>query len=221
EGALAAAHLARQTPAIGRGRLLVVPVCHEAAFAGDSRVSPLDGGNLARVFPGDPDGSPTQVLAHHLYREVLVHADLLIDLHTSGQAYDMPFLAGYGGDRPGSGSRGERAALAFGADFIWRHPGRSEGRTVSVVDHAIYCESPGGGPTDPGYVDAYFQGALRVLGEFGLLAEPPPPADRPPIPVTGGGNLDLDMTSVAHDGVFLAAVGRGDAVAAGQSLGRV
>lgn len=221
EGALAAGRLAHHPPGLEKGRLLVIPVCHEAAFAADSRVSPLDGGNLARVFPGDPDGSPTRALAHHIYREALVEADLLIDLHTSGQAYDMPFLAGYGGDRPDSGSWGERAARAFGADFVWRHPGRSEGRTVSMVEQAIYCESPGGGPTDPGRVDAYCEGVLRVLGEFGLVSDPPPPPARPPIRVTGGGNLDRDMASVSHDGVFLAAIARGDRVVAGQSLGRV
>ena len=88
--------------------LEVVPVVHEAAYHADSRISPLDGGNLARVFPGDPNGKPTQRLAHALQTQVLKGADLLIDLHTSGQTYDIPYLAGYiddGRDRKGLSER--------------------------------------------------------------------------------------------------------------------
>ena len=221
EGALAAGRLAASSLTPVQGMIDIVPVCHEAAFAADSRTSPIDGGNLARVFPGDPDGTPTAQLAHHLFSEVLDGADFLIDLHTSGQQYDMPFLAGYRGQRPHENSVGERAAIAFGADFVWRHPHRSEGRTVSVVEHGIYCESPGGGPTNPATVDAYVDGVLRVLGELGWLAEGPPRRTDPQTRVTGGGNLDSDMVSVTHTGVFLAEVERGDRVVAGQRLGQV
>src|SRR4051794_8848897 len=57
------------------GRLLVVPVAHEAAFQAASRVNPADGGNLARAFPGSPAGTPTERLAHLLEQEVLCGAD--------------------------------------------------------------------------------------------------------------------------------------------------
>ena len=221
EGALAAGRLAAASVTPAKGIIDIVPVCHEAAFAADSRTSPIDGGNLARVFPGDPGGSPTARLAHHLFSEVLDGADFLIDLHTSGQHYDMPFLAGYRGEKPHEQSVGERAAIAFGADFVWRHPHRSEGRTVSVVDHAIYCESPGGGPTNPATVQAYADGVLRVLVELGWLDEGPPRRTEPQTRVTGGGNLDSDMVSVTHTGVFLADVKRGDFVVAGHRLGHV
>ena len=101
---------------------------------------------------------PPNRLAHHIFTEVLSGADLLIDLHTSGQGYDMPFLAGYQADTATAGSLAEQAASAFGADFLWRHPGRSEGRTVSVVDQAMYVECPGGGSMSPASVDAYVAG---------------------------------------------------------------
>jgi predicted deacylase len=221
EGALAAGRLAAASPTPVQGIIDIVPVCHEAAFAADSRTSPIDGGNLARVFPGDLHGTPTARLAHHIFTEVLDGADFLIDLHTSGQQYDMPFLAGYRGERPREQSIGERAAIAFGADFVWRHPHRSEGRTLSVVEHGIYCESPGGGPTNPDTVGAYVDGVLRVLAELGWLASGPSPRRSEQTRVTGGGNLDSDMVSVAHTGVFLAEVKRGDPVVAGQRLGHV
>ena len=44
------------------GTVLALPVCNPFAFAAQSRCSPesLDAVNLARVFPGDPAGSPTR-----------------------------------------------------------------------------------------------------------------------------------------------------------------
>jgi predicted deacylase len=221
EGALAAGRLAVSDLALVAGRVDIVPICHEAAFAADSRTSPVDDGNLARVFPGDPTGPPTALLAHHLYTEVLEGTDFLVDLHTSGRNYDMPFLAGYGGELSGTGSPQERAAIAFGADFVWRHPGRSEGRTVSVVEHAIYTESPGMGPANQRTVNAYCDGVLRVLQSLDMVASAPAPPDRPQIFVTGGGDLDRDMTTVGVDGAFLVAVSRGEWVEEGTLLGTV
>jgi predicted deacylase len=221
EGAAAALRLAHDPPALSRGVLDIVPVCHEAAFDADSRTSPVDGLNLARVFPGDPEGSATGSLAHHLNVEVLQGADFLIDLHTSGTHYDMPSLAGYGGQRPGTGSVTERAAIAFGARFVWRHPRRSQGRTLSMVEHGMYVESPGFGPTDLDGVTAYVDGVLRILESLSMLAAPAPPRRSDGIRVTGGGDLDRDMLQVSHRGLFLPAVRAGDRVAPGRLLGSV
>ena len=141
--------------------------------------------------------------AHHLFTEVLSGADLLIDLHTSGQDYDMPFLAGYQADTITADSLAKRAASVFGADFLWRHPGRTEGRSVSVVDQAIYVECPGGGPVSAASVDAYVAGVRRVLAMMDMVAGAPPDPATAPIGVTGGGDLDRDMISVRHEGQFL------------------
>ncbi|HSJ28874.1 MAG TPA: M14 family metallopeptidase [Acidimicrobiia bacterium] len=221
EGAAAALRLAHEPPVLSRGVLDIVPVCHEAAFDADSRTSPVDGLNLARVFPGDPNGTATSRLAHHLNIEVLQGADFLIDLHTSGTHYDMPSLAGYGGQRSGTGSVTERAAIAFGAQFVWRHPGRSQGRTVSMVEHGMYVESPGFGPTNLEGIAAYVDGVLRILESLSMLAGPAPSRSGDAIRVTGGGDLDRDMLQVVHRGLFVPTVASGDRVAAGRPLGAV
>ncbi len=221
EGVLAAGRIVSDPPQLVQGRLDVVVVTHEAAFAQDARTSPVDGLNLARVFPGDAHGEPTARLAHHIYREVLEGADLLVDLHTSGSHYDMPFLAGYRGE-PGDGvTLRARAAHAFGADFVWRHPGRSEGRTVSVVDEAIYVESRGSGRTNPDTVAAYHRGVLGVLAMLGSTNGSVDTTGAPPVLVTGGGDLDRDMLSVPCDGVFLTRLEPGDAVEEGAVVGTV
>jgi predicted deacylase len=221
QGVLAAGRLAIDDTRLTRGSIDIVPVCHEAAFEADSRTSAIDGGNLARVFPGDPSGGPTEQLAHHIFTEVLSSADLLIDLHTSGQGYDMPFLAGYQADTAEADSLAKQAASSFGADFLWRHPGRSEGRTVSVVDQAMYVECPGGGSMSPASVDAYVVGVQRVLAMMDMIRVTPPDPARPAIRVTGGGDLDRDMISVRHAGMFVTDLVSGAKVAAGQLLGTV
>src|SRR5690348_13174300 len=48
------------------GDLLAVPVVNGPAFWSSTRTSPLDGANLARVFPGDAHGTPSQQIAWHL-----------------------------------------------------------------------------------------------------------------------------------------------------------
>lgn len=221
QGVLAAGRLAVDETVLTRGSVDIVPICHEAAFEADSRTSVTDGGNLARVFPGDSSGGPTEQLAHHIFAEVLSNADLLIDLHTSGQGHDMPFLAGYQADMVTTNSLAKRAASVFGADFLWRHPGRSEGRSVSVVDQAIYVECPGGGTMTQASVEAYIAGVQRVLAMMEMIAVAPPDPAHPAILVSGGGDLDRDMISVRHAGMFVTDLVSGAKVEAGQLLGTV
>ncbi len=222
EGVIAANRIAAMDIALRAGSIDVVPIVHESAFAADQRTSPLDGRDLARTFPGRPDGSATEQLAHALHGEVLAHADLLIDLHTSGRTFDIPFLAGYIDDGRDTKGFGARAAAAFGADFIWRHPQRVGGRTLSAMDAAIYTEAPCAGPTDMPMAERYVAGCLRVLDALGMLAKPlAPPAATPAQRIVSGGNVDADMQTVATRGLFIRAVGCGDKVAKGQVLGTV
>ncbi len=222
EGILAAGRLAGAELGLRRGVVEIVPIVHEAAYFADRRTSPLDGCDLARSFPGDPKGTPTQLLAHLLHTQVLAHADLLIDLHTAGQALDIPFIAGYIDDGRDKRRLAVLAAEAFGADFIWRHPERPPGRTISGMDAAVYTEYPAPGPTDLGCVDAYFNGVLRVLAALDMIAPAMAPATgKRSIKVVSGGNVDSDLQAVGKAGLFIPVVKYGERVAAGQLLGQV
>ena len=111
----------------------MVPVAHPAAFAANTRTGP-DGDNLARVFPGKADGTPTERVAAVLTEQILSKADALVDLHTAGRHYDMALLAGFGSSGPGPvQDTARKMAEAFGADVVWLHPGTSTGRTLSVM----------------------------------------------------------------------------------------
>jgi predicted deacylase len=222
EGVIAANRLAGAGLALKKGVLEIVPIVHESAFYADRRVSALDGGDLARSFPGRPDGTPTEILADALHRQVLAGADLLIDLHTAGQSLDIPFIAGYiddGRDRRGLSAK---AAQAFGADFIWRHPERPPGRTISGMDAAIYTEYPAPGPTDLRCVESYVAGVKRVLSALGMIDPSAAPAPaRPSTKLVSGGNVDSDMQTAGAAGLFLSRVRYGEQVKQGQVLGQI
>ena len=225
EGTLAAGRLCRRELPLRAGRLRVVPVANEEAFRAASRTTPADGVNLARVFPGDPAGSPTRRLAALLSTRVLADADLLIDLHTAGRHYDMPLFVGCLADDSAAGVASRAAAEAFGLDTVWLHPTYSAGRSLSVPvargRPAIYAEGPGGESVDLGTVGSYVRGVLGALTGLGLLAAPAGPASGPVRYVAGGGDLDRDVLTFTAGGLFAAAVAAGDAVLADQLLGTV
>src|SRR4051812_16430313 len=68
-------------PATMSGTLIAVPSANPPALWNGTRTSPLDGANLARVFPGSERGTATEVIAFHLGRSIIARADFYLDLH--------------------------------------------------------------------------------------------------------------------------------------------
>ena len=68
------------------GQIIAIPALNMPALTESSRVTPLDGANLNRAFPGDPLGGPTAMLANWLERSILPLCDAAIDLHSGGKA---------------------------------------------------------------------------------------------------------------------------------------
>lgn len=227
-GIVAAGALAAEPWSLRAGRLSIVPIAHEAAQGADLRVSPIDGLNLAREFPGDPTGSPTQALAALLDTRLIAEADLVIDLHTSSPAADMPLFVGCLDDGSAAADRATELATAFGLPMIWTHPRLGPGRTLTAAHDrgipALYVESPAGGVLDDAAVAAYIAGVRAVIGRFGLLEESEgTPLDGPrhsPLWVHGDGDTD-SFTAVTHGGYFIRAGRLLDPVEEGHVVGRV
>src|SRR5579864_7606427 len=81
------------------GVLVALPRCNPWAFAAGSRTTPvdIDGVNLARTFPGNAAGSPTERLAASLFAFVVrARPALFLDLHSGGVRYRFsPAAAGW------------------------------------------------------------------------------------------------------------------------------
>ncbi len=224
-GIVAAGRLTGRELSLRTGRLRVVPVVHEDAYGADSRTSPLDGANLARAFPGDVAGGPTEQLAALVAERLIRHSDVLIDLHTSSPASDMPFFAGCVDDGGDVATRAVELTAAFGAGLLWTHPSLAPGRTLSFAHAqgipAIYAESPAGGVLHRGTLDAYETGVVRVLAHLGMLRDDHPPAPPPPNRwLHGPGDVD-GFTPAPAAGLFLADVALLDEVSRGQRVGRI
>lgn len=208
-----------------RGRLVAVPVCNVPAFQAATRCSPIDGLNLARVFPGRPDGTITERIAHAITQEILARADFLIDLHSAGIQYSMPTLVGYARDETPLGRASEAAARAFGCEVLWGHPPdpTAAGRTVSTATDLgvpwLYTEALGAARTRPEDVDCFQRGIVNVMRHLGILPGEPElaPVKRH---LLGSGNLDRPIPA-GTSGYFAAEVDLLQQVKAGDILGRI
>ena len=209
-----------------RGTLVMVPICNMPAYEAATRNSPIDGLNLARVFPGDAHGTITQQIAYWITERLIKAADFYIDLHSGSSEADLPTLVGYlHGDDGGDDEVGRRSlagAEAFGAPVLWGHPRPvSPGRTVSTATaHNIpwlYTETPGGGRATRADVDCYVEGVLNVMRHLDMLTGDPQPR-----PLThhlcGDGNLD-QIINAPVAGFFRPKVNLLDRVEIGQTLG--
>jgi predicted deacylase len=213
--------LAELDPAALAGELRVVPVVNPPAFAARTRTSPLDGANLARIFPGDPAGSVSERIAHAIATRTIRDADLLVDLHSAGRDYAMPWFAGY----VATGAPGEaEAARAFGAPLVWEHDSINPGRTISTAaEHgvpAVYVEGGGGGALLREEVAGNVAGTRAVMALLGMLDEEPPHAHAPHVLRGGAGNVDASL-SCAAAGWCSTAVFAGDVVERGELIAEV
>lgn len=75
--------IAAVEPSMLRGTLVALPVINLAAFEDHSRVSPLDGKDLNRVFPGDQSGTSSDRLAAAMWNRVGATVGYVVDVHAS------------------------------------------------------------------------------------------------------------------------------------------
>jgi predicted deacylase len=201
------------------GDLLAVPVVNPPAFWNGTRTSPLDGLNLARVFPGAADGSPSERIAWHFAHSILARADFYLDLHSGGIRLRMPSMVGYCSSDP----RGIAAAEIFGASVIWGHPSIEPGRTISFADrHGIpwlYTEARGAGRIQADDLQMMKCGIRNLMQHLGIL---PGKASAPAalVRLYGNGNTDVGLTST-QPGFLLKEIEVMEPVRAGQIIGRL
>ena len=72
-----------------RGRVILLPALNVFAVRAATRLSPWDGKNLNRSFPGKPDGTLTEQVAHYLTTTLFPMADIVVDIHTGGRSTDF------------------------------------------------------------------------------------------------------------------------------------
>jgi len=225
EGVIAALTLARELPQeLVSGSVKIVSPAHPAAWQNCNRISPIDGANLARVFPGSENGSATEQLAHAITEQVIKHADVLIDLHSAGTNFEMPFLCGFHAGSYNWCKESEHLANVFNADFTWHHNGEPNyGRSLTVAyEHqipAIYVEGHGGRSIRQSDLVGYTDGVRRVLQDLKMLSAAPNHT-HDSIQVFGEGNTDAGLVATI-DGYLVTRVNVGDRVPSGGIIAEI
>ncbi len=206
-----------------KGRFIAVPTANLPAVKAVTRLSPVDSLNLARVFPGNKEGSATQRIAFYLDKLIIPEADLLIDLHSSGVASLMPLMVGYDAAETDLGRASKAAALKFGTPVIWGHAQVSPGRTISsAMERGIpwlYVESPNGGRVSSLDLPYYIGGVLNLLKHLEII-DGEILQSSPVYRLTGDGDVDRTQ-SVTTSGFFVSEVNLLDYVEKGRLVGRV
>ncbi len=208
-----------------RGRLIVLPALNYPAVMADARVSPLDGGNLNRSFPGRPDAGPTAAIADYVSRSLLPLADAGIDLHSGGRSaafVPCAFLCTH--PDPAITQRSLAMAEAFGAPYVYVSRGRDGPAAFDPVAHDagvafISTELAGGGGVDVAATAVGHAGVHRVLHALGVLGDAPSPAVGTTRFLNGIDAVTTVFSPIT--GVFEPFHDLGAEVSAGQPAGRV
>ena len=206
EGQIVLARLIRELdPGKIQGRLIVLPAANLPAALAGQRCSPVDGGNLNRSFPGDPDGGPTAAIAHFIESVLLPLCDAALDLHSGGKTLEYipsALIRERAGD-PLAAAKLE-ALKAFRAPIGYLvSEGREDRTLLAAADRAgvvgVGTELGGAGTVTLRTLEVARRGLRNLLGHFGLM-EPPQPGE------TGAGTR---LMRVGGPEYYLHAPGRG------------
>jgi N2-acetyl-L-2,4-diaminobutanoate deacetylase len=177
EGPIALLKLARSLdPAQVRGRVIIVPAMNYPAFRAGRRTSPIDAGNLNRLFPGRPDGGVSEKIADYFQRFLLPQADIVLDLHAGGRTLDfLPLAAAHALADKAQEARCVAAMQAFNAPYsLLLHEIDAVGMYDTAAEDMgktfVTTELGGGGSASARSVRIAERGVRNLLVHAGILA---------------------------------------------------
>jgi predicted deacylase len=229
EGQVALCNLARTLkPEMIHGRVILLPAANLPAAIAGLRTSPIDDGNLNRVFPGDPEGSVTEQIAYFVEHELVRRADLVVDLHSGGSSlnYVPSALMTQDDENPARQAALLAALRAFASPISYighAQPGQGAMRTTGGAAQrhgklALGTELGGSGTVSAAGLQIAERGLRNVLAHMGIL--PSTAAEAGPTRILDVGGPDYFVYAPA-EGLFEPLVEPGDTVQAGQPAARI
>ena len=207
-----------------RGTIVSLPVVDPPAFyARSAFVCPIDGKNPNRCFPGDPNGTFTDVLADAIFSNIISAATHLIDLHCGDVFEDLlPFTIcrGSGDEEVDRVARG--MAEAFGLPYVVATKpsgapltGTTSASSAAAGIPAITTEAGGRGLLTEPETLMQLRGITNVLRYLGALeGETAPTTGQRIFASSNGFNTPVE-------GMWLPEVELTQEVIAGQRIGRI
>jgi N-alpha-acetyl-L-2,4-diaminobutyrate deacetylase len=230
EGPLALTKLSLELqPEQIRGRVIIIPGLNYPALMAGTRLSPIDGRNMNRVFPGDRNGTITLMVAHYVYNRLLPLADVVVDIHSGGSSMIFaPCVVMHHLGDAGQMRATLEAAKHFGTPItLILHELDNVGMLDTAVERLgkifISTELGGGAFVTPATVRLADMGVRNILKHFGLLegdlvtpeSQGQAPTRLMEVPESGGFLMAL------ADGLYEPLVEVGEAAESGMPLGRI
>lgn len=206
-----------------KGRIILIPYMNYPAFRAGKRTSPIDGGNMNRIFPGAPDGTISQKIADYFERYLLPMADVVVDYHSGGRTLDfVPFAACHRLPDPQHEAKCIAAMEAFNAPYSMTmleidNTGMYDTAVENQGKVFVTTELSGGGTVTAKTASIAIKGARNVLIHAGILKGT----------LEKGPTINLDMpdgdcfTFAEDSGMIEPLVDLGEPVEKGQSLIRL
>jgi predicted deacylase len=212
------------------GTVVIVPAANAPAVRAGTRVSPIDGGNLNRRYPGQACGGPTDQVADLIAGAMLPAADVVIDLHSGGSnSTYLPSMFIYRGPDQETWERKVAASRAMGLPYVMVVQPRLEPGSLSTAGDdagvlALSTELGGGGTVDPGILADARRGVRSLLAHVGILAAQH--STELQLEATGAEPIWLELVPespvmATAAGIFEPLVGLGQRVRAGDPVARV
>jgi N-alpha-acetyl-L-2,4-diaminobutyrate deacetylase len=221
EGPIALMNLIRSLD-IGKisGRVIVIPALNYPAVKAGTRLSPIDGGNMNRSFPGKRTGTTTEMIADFVQRFILPLCDAAVDIHAGGKMMSfLPCSVIHKLPDAEQMARTVAAAKAFGAPNCLV---LDELDAVGMLDTAletmgkvfVSTELGGGGTATVETVRIAVDGVHDFLVHFGVLADAPRGSGETRFLRTPEGSFVI----ADRGGILEAAVEPGEAISAGEPI---
>lgn len=103
------------------GVVIMVQIANLESFLGRSPyISPIDGKNLGRTFPGNKEGTNTEKIANYITENIIAKADYFLDMHSGDAPEDLIQYGAYysATDKPEISKIGKEMAAALGFDHV-------------------------------------------------------------------------------------------------------
>ena len=226
EGPVTLLNLARRLdPEQIQGRVIIVPLLNRPAVLSGTRLSPFDGCNMNRAFPGRPDDTITGMIAHFVSSTLLPLADLVVDIHSGGSS--THFLPSVNMHEVADSEQMRKmleAGKAWGAPYVFIYqdvagsgllPSLAEQMGKVTLGTEMGSRAQFGVET----LGISARGVENVLHWAGILREKSGVAT--PEPQIVGATEDDDYIMASISGLFEPLVELGDEVARGDTIGQI
>jgi predicted deacylase len=226
EGTVTLPKLARALdPAQVQGRIIMMPMLNSPAGQAGTRLSPVDGKNMNRAFPGERNGTITSIIAHYVYNVLFPPADLVVDIHSGGRS--ILFAASVNMHHVANPKQMQGmidSGIAWGAPYVFIY--RDVGGEGLLPSHAealgkltLGTELGSAAQFSPELLRLTETGVYNVLRLHKILEGKPAPAPKEPQVVGATEREDYIMAPVS--GIFEPFLDLEDQVRAGQPVGQI